>query len=500
MRCASYTRYTSCVYEKEIPSDIIKQQNERIQKYIKSNGWELAEKYADRKKDAEAEDAFREMQRDGINRKFDMVVIDSIFRCGVNVSYAEDVLLKTFYPAGIHFAVVEDNFCSMFMNADDVKAYFSKKRSFAASNNMHQYTWRRTAEGYLTVHDEKYGYLLTADRKGLVIDEEVAPIIREIFHLLADKEMTYKQVCALMNERGYESPMAHITRVGLKSRPEVESKWVPPAVKRIAENTAYIGYWYKYANGERITVITEPIVEKEKFDKIKARYEKSPTRNLPRAMRSDNAFIKQIFDKASGATMLCKLHKEDEPYQTFSLGFWDSKHIPYDTVMLEVVAFLREEQRKAKAALRYILSDAGISEMERQREVIAGKARIVFNEMAELAEERMNVYHQMVNEEISEAEFESSNNILWSQLCVKEKLFAELMEQVDTLEKIFSKHNPWVELYSGINIPDTLKKEHIRKWVDRVLVEDTEKVEIILPKKYTDWRDMLPAECLKEGE
>ena len=99
-------------------------------------------------------------------------------------------------------AVVEDEFCSMFMNADDVKEYFSKKRSFAASNNMHQHTWRRTAEGYLTVHDEKYGYLLTDDRKGLVIDEEVAPIIREIFHLLADKEMTYKQVCALMNERG----------------------------------------------------------------------------------------------------------------------------------------------------------------------------------------------------------------------------------------------------------------------------------------------------------
>lgn len=499
MRCASYARYTSCVYEKEIPSDIIKQQNERIQKYVKSNGWELVEKYTDRKKDAEAEDAFRKMQKDGINRKFDMVVVDSIFRCGVNVSYAEDVLLKTFYPAGIHFAVVEDGFCSIFMSAEDVKEYFSKKRSFCASDNMHQYTWRRTAEGYLTVHDEKYGYLLTADRKGLVIDEEVAPIIREIFHLLADREMTYKQVSDLMNERGYESPMAHITRVGLKSRPEVESKWVPGALKRIIENTAYIGYWYKYANGERVTVITEPIVEKEKFDKIKARYEKSTTRTIPPAKRSDNAFIKQIFDKASGATMLCKLHKGNEPYQTFSLGFWDSKHIQYDTVMFEVVAFLREEQRKAKTVLRYILSDVGISEMKRQRELIADKARTVFNEMAELAEERMNVYYQMVNEGISEAEFESSNNIIWSQLCVKEKVFAELMEQVDTLEKIFSKHNPWVELYSSIDIPDTLKKEHVRKWIDRVLIEDTEKVEIILPKKYTEWREMLPAVWVEEG-
>ena len=51
MRCASYARYVSCVPEKNIPSDIIRQQNDRIQKYIKQNGWELVQKYADRKQD-----------------------------------------------------------------------------------------------------------------------------------------------------------------------------------------------------------------------------------------------------------------------------------------------------------------------------------------------------------------------------------------------------------------------------------------------------------------
>lgn len=72
--------------QKEIPSDIIRQQNERIQKYIKLNKWELTQKYADRKQDMEADDAFREMQKDGVNRKFDMIVVDSLFRCGANVS------------------------------------------------------------------------------------------------------------------------------------------------------------------------------------------------------------------------------------------------------------------------------------------------------------------------------------------------------------------------------------------------------------------------------
>lgn len=63
------------------------------------------QKYADRKQDTEADDAFRTMQNDGVSRKFDMVVVDSLLRCGSNVSYAEDVLLKSFLPAGIHFAV-----------------------------------------------------------------------------------------------------------------------------------------------------------------------------------------------------------------------------------------------------------------------------------------------------------------------------------------------------------------------------------------------------------
>ena len=80
MRCASYARYVSCVPEKNIPSDIIRQQNDRIQKYIKQNGWELVQKYADRKQDTEADDAFRMMQNDGVSRKFDMVVVDSLLQ------------------------------------------------------------------------------------------------------------------------------------------------------------------------------------------------------------------------------------------------------------------------------------------------------------------------------------------------------------------------------------------------------------------------------------
>lgn len=112
MRCVSYTRTTSCKSSESIPTDIIQQQNEQIQKYIQSHGWKLVAKYSDRKRDDNENTAFEEMTVDGISRKFDMVVVNSIDRCGKYISCAEDVLAKTFFPAGIHFSVVQDDFAA----------------------------------------------------------------------------------------------------------------------------------------------------------------------------------------------------------------------------------------------------------------------------------------------------------------------------------------------------------------------------------------------------
>lgn len=110
MRCVSYTRTVSCMESGEIPKDIISQQNQRIQDYIKKRGWTLGKKYSDRRKDTFEETAYLQMKMDAIAREFDCVVMDSIFRCGRNSNVAAEMLKSMFVPAGIHFAVVEDDF------------------------------------------------------------------------------------------------------------------------------------------------------------------------------------------------------------------------------------------------------------------------------------------------------------------------------------------------------------------------------------------------------
>ena len=127
MRCVSYTRTTSCKEDGKIPADIIKQQDQHIQEYLKKQGWTLSAKYCDRKKDTEENTAFEELTKDGIDRKFDMVVVDSIDRCGRTISCADDVLVKTFVPAGIHFAVVQDEFISIGKTKEELYEYIIKE-------------------------------------------------------------------------------------------------------------------------------------------------------------------------------------------------------------------------------------------------------------------------------------------------------------------------------------------------------------------------------------
>ena len=58
-----------------------------------------------------------------------MVVVDSVDRCGKYISCAEDVLVKTFFPAGLHFAIVQSDFCSIGKSREEIRRVFQKREN-----------------------------------------------------------------------------------------------------------------------------------------------------------------------------------------------------------------------------------------------------------------------------------------------------------------------------------------------------------------------------------
>ena len=211
MKWVSYTRSISSRIGEENPSNTIAEQNERIARYLKKLGCNVSEKYSDRKRTAEATEGFDKLVQDGMARKFDAVAVDSIFRCGRTLPFAIETLQRTFYPLGIQFAVVEDDFCSADKTAEEVAEYFNGKtidkiRSEFITNRQNHFE-----EGTLTHRQAKYGYALSEDRRNLVLNPESAQVVKLIFQMYLE-DMKIPEIARALDAQGVPSPQIQMAK------------------------------------------------------------------------------------------------------------------------------------------------------------------------------------------------------------------------------------------------------------------------------------------------
>jgi len=101
MICASYTRQTIKFGE----AISISEQEKAISEFVKSKRMTIDKAYTDESNDVEAEDGFNTMKEGGINRAFDCIVFYSMMYFGKEPLVGYNLLLHSFIPAGIDFAV-----------------------------------------------------------------------------------------------------------------------------------------------------------------------------------------------------------------------------------------------------------------------------------------------------------------------------------------------------------------------------------------------------------
>lgn len=500
MRCVSYTRTTSCKEDGKIPADIIKRQDQHIQEYLKKQGWTLSAKYCDRKKDTEENAAFEELTKDGIDRKFDMVVVDSIDRCGRTISCADDVLVKTFVPAGIHFAVVQDEFISIGKTKEELYEYIKKARYEAVQlKGMREYAVREQLEGLYTVHDEKYGYILSDDRRELLIDEEAAVVVREIFQMVLDG-MLIANIVKILNDSGIESPMVHNARVGHKVWPAYDNKWLFCSVKRILRCTAYAGYWQKTINKKICTLPIAPILEEGIFEKVQEILDK---RKKPRKTRpgKNGLFVKKIFDAETGRKISQRNFRTGETVFLFASGTNQlprdkSTYISFETVIAEVRKVIQREMELAEQIKKKLSAREAESEKYKWLKQYSQRAWTIFEEMEQVEKERIPLYQNYQTGKINEEEYLEGKEEIRDQLCMYDGDFSELMEEVSVIEKAYSNKNEWLETFKKENLPKELQPEHINKWIEEVLIRDFKEVQVCLSKQ--EWKKYFPAEWMEE--
>lgn len=252
MKAAIYCRLSEEDRDKRHEGDdsaSIQNQKSMLLQYAMEQGWEIFQIYSD--DDYAGSDrrrpGFQRLLRDAEQRKFDVVLCKTQSRFTRELELVEKYIHGLFPLWGIRFISIVDN-------ADTANKGNKKSRQINGlvnewyledmSENIRSVLTNRRQNGFHIGSFALYGYRKDPEHKGrLLIDEEAAVVVREVFTL-------YSQGCGktaiarLLNERGIPNPTEYKRLCGLRYRqPKGRggTLWKYSAISSMLVNEIYIG-------------------------------------------------------------------------------------------------------------------------------------------------------------------------------------------------------------------------------------------------------------------
>lgn len=254
-------------------SESIQNQKSMLSDYANAQGWEIFDIYsdddyagADRKRPA-----FNRLLNDAENRAFDVVLCKTQSRFTRELELVEKYINGLFPLWGIRFVSIVDN-------ADTANQANKKARQINGlvnewyledmSENIRSVLTSKRKNGIHIGSFALYGYKKDPEKKGhLLIDEEAAAVVREVFTLFA-KGYGKTAIARMLNERGIPNPSEYKRLRGLRYRQPRQKHaalWKYSAIANMLKNEMYIGNMVqgKYKSASYKTKQNVPCPESE---------------------------------------------------------------------------------------------------------------------------------------------------------------------------------------------------------------------------------------------
>lgn len=335
MKVAIYCRLSEEDREKRKETeDSVSIQNQKtmLLQYALAQGWQLYEIYSD--DDYTGADrnrpAFRRLLADAEVGKFDIILCKTQSRFTRELELVEKYIHGLFPLWGIRFVSVVDN-------ADTENKGNKKSRQINGlvnewyledmSENIRSVLKNRRENGYHIGATALYGYKKDPDRKGhLLIDEEAAEVVREVFTLFS-QGYGKSAIARRLNDRGVPNPTEYKRQKGLLHQPakgKNSTLWKYASIADMLENEMYIGNMVQGKYGSvsyktkqnkprpkeewyRVEGTHEAIIDKALWERVKAMREE---RAKPFATGEIGIFAKKARCAECGYTLRSVKNKE----------------------------------------------------------------------------------------------------------------------------------------------------------------------------------------------
>lgn len=250
-RVALYCRLSEEDRDKGQEDDSASIQNQKamLLQYAADQGWTVFDIYSD--DDYAGADrsrpAFQRLITDAKARRFDIVLCKTQSRFTRELELVEKYLHNLFPRWGIRFVGLVDN-------ADTANKGNKKARQINGlvnewyledlSENIRSVLDNRRKNGLHIGSFALYGYRKDPEHKGhLLIDEEAAQVVREVFSLFV-QGYGKTAIARILNDRGIPNPTAYKALHGLRyvqPKGKTGTLWKYPAISHMLTNELYIG-------------------------------------------------------------------------------------------------------------------------------------------------------------------------------------------------------------------------------------------------------------------
>lgn len=294
MKVAVYCRLSEEDRNKRFKTDdssSIQNQKSMLLQYAMEQGWEIYNIYsdddytgADRKRPE-----FNRLLKDAEQHKFEIILCKTQSRFTRELELVEKYINGLFPVWGIRFISIVDN-------ADTADKGNKKSRQINGlvnewyledmSENIRSVLNNRRANGFHIGAFALYGYKKDPNRKGhLIIDEEAAAVVREVFTLFS-QGYGKTAIARMLNDRGIPNPTEYKRLHGLRYKQSKNSTvWKYFAVSDMLKNEMYIGNMVQGKYGSvsyktkqnkprpesewyRVEGTHEPIIDHELWDRV----------------------------------------------------------------------------------------------------------------------------------------------------------------------------------------------------------------------------------------
>lgn len=251
--CASYVRLSQDDGDKEESNSIVNQKN-LIRDYMKRHPeFTLVKEYPD---DGYSgvnfeRPAFQEMMEDVKNHRINCIIVKDLSRFGRNYIETGKYLEQVFPFLGVRFIAINDGVDTGRAQSDaeqfvlPFKNLFNDSYCKDISTKVRSQLAIKRKNGDFVGSFACYGYVKDpANHNQLIIDQEAAEIVRDIFDWKIHG-LSAGRIAEKLNSQGILCPMEYKRRHGLKIstnfRTNDKAKWSAVSVLRILKNEIYVG-------------------------------------------------------------------------------------------------------------------------------------------------------------------------------------------------------------------------------------------------------------------